>query len=116
MDPRGYISLDVSSSSYQDSPVRSNNIWRKWNKLSRLQKSTLYLLVTILVFIFIYTHQQEKRGHHITESQGKKLADQYHEAVGGGHQWPPKFKENMQDEPAVVDTNGRLNLKKTCRM
>jgi hypothetical protein len=105
MDPRGYVSLDVpSSSSFQDSPVRSNNIWRKWNKLSRLQKSTLYLLVTIIVFIFIFTHQQEKRGHHVIETNEKKISDLQHIADGGGgHQWPPLFQKGLQDEPSVVD-------------
>ena len=78
--------------------------FQKWNKLSRLQKSTIYLLVTILIFIFIFTHQQEKRVHHNNK-------DDHRAARGGGtgHRWPPQFQKNLQDsEPAAGLDKTRL--------
>eukprot|EP00088_Acartia_fossae_P013416 TRINITY_DN17027_c0_g1_i1.p1 TRINITY_DN17027_c0_g1~~TRINITY_DN17027_c0_g1_i1.p1 ORF type:complete len:618 (-),score=138.72 TRINITY_DN17027_c0_g1_i1:795-2648(-) len=104
MDARGYVSVEVPNGKYPDSPIRSNNIWRKWNKLSRLQKSTIYLLVTILIFIFIFTHQQEKRVHYNNKDDHRAVR-----GSGTGHRWPPQFQKNLQDsEPAAGLDETRL--------
>jgi len=97
MKSKGHISLEVPST-YLDSPTRSRNIWRRWNKLSRLQKSTIYLLIIIIIFIFIYTHQQEKRPLHNIQTLNEKILPNE-----PGHRWPPQFQKSLQDEPTVLD-------------
>jgi len=97
MKSKGHISLEVPST-YLDSPTRSRNIWRRWNKLSRLQKSTIYLLIIIIIFIFIYTHQQENRPLHNIQTLNEKILPNE-----PGHRWPPQFQKSLQDEPTVLD-------------
>lgn len=97
MKSKGHISLEVPSS-YLESPTRSINIWRRWNKLSRLQKSTIYLLVTIIIFILIFTHQQENKTLHNIKASNEKILP-----IEPGHKWPPQFQKSLQDEPTVLD-------------
>jgi len=88
-----HVSINLSSVlSPPASPSRSFNPWRKWNGLSRFQKSTVYMILTILLLVTIYYLNISKKtdsvSHHIKK-------EPYHE-------WPPKFGENLAKDGAQV--------------
>lgn len=98
----GQISLNLQDLGLvQDYQPKSVNLWRRWNQLSRLQRSTIYLVLSfVLVYIVYLRHQTPPMA-----SRAKVIAP-----AGGGvaREWPPKFGGQP---PRLPDINGAVTEK-----
>lgn len=87
------VNLNDVLISTPDSPTRSFNIWRKWNRLSRFQKSTLYMLIVIGVVVTVYYLNIQKRDN---DYLTRVMQEQ-------SHIWPPKFGRPFDVEVQHVE-------------